>query len=358
MRTYDDFLEGDYIEDVHGVIFDVKGFEHPPDRVVAYPRFVPDPSGDRISVRGRYRKIYDLGERMEFLKRELGEYLVYDDVFGRVVCEVPRLKVMRHYRPDETLRLMERSFYRASRLERDALSLARLLSRESGVSMRAFGVTGSLMVGLHRWDSDIDLVVYGFDSSWSVVKALARLFRKGVLSRRGEDELRRLYRERKVNQVMDFRAYALHEERKVQEGLFGERGFFIRFVKGRKADYHPYGYYKYLSIGRIRARLEIVDDSEAIFTPARYVASLVEVLNAELEEDLGERAEMWICSFRGRFCQQAFAGELVEVCGRVEKVVRMGRTVAYRVILEEDGRDYMISLSLLEDPGAYCRPFA
>ena len=39
--------EGDLIETFDGNIFDVKGFVHPLDRVIAFIRFTPDSSGDR-----------------------------------------------------------------------------------------------------------------------------------------------------------------------------------------------------------------------------------------------------------------------------------------------------------------------
>ena len=35
------FIEGDFIEDINGVIFDVKGFEHPNTKVIAFPRYIP-----------------------------------------------------------------------------------------------------------------------------------------------------------------------------------------------------------------------------------------------------------------------------------------------------------------------------
>ena len=39
--------EGDLIEIQDNVIFDVKGLVHPPNRVVAFIRYVPDPNGNR-----------------------------------------------------------------------------------------------------------------------------------------------------------------------------------------------------------------------------------------------------------------------------------------------------------------------
>ena len=40
-------IEGDLIESKDGVFFDVKGLVHPPKRVIAFIRYVPDLNGNR-----------------------------------------------------------------------------------------------------------------------------------------------------------------------------------------------------------------------------------------------------------------------------------------------------------------------
>jgi len=37
--------EGDFLETLEGLIFDVKGLLHPDARVIAYLRYLPDPHG-------------------------------------------------------------------------------------------------------------------------------------------------------------------------------------------------------------------------------------------------------------------------------------------------------------------------
>ncbi|KYH39438.1 MAG: DNA polymerase subunit beta, partial [Candidatus Bathyarchaeota archaeon B26-1] len=61
--------EGDFIETLEGLIFDVKGLVHPRERVVAYLRYLEDPSGDRVRAGKRYVKVYSL-ERREAILRE------------------------------------------------------------------------------------------------------------------------------------------------------------------------------------------------------------------------------------------------------------------------------------------------
>jgi len=63
------FREGDLIESIDNIVFDVKGLVHPPNRVVAFIRYVPDPKGNRKRDGNRYSKFYALSKRYALLKR-------------------------------------------------------------------------------------------------------------------------------------------------------------------------------------------------------------------------------------------------------------------------------------------------
>ena len=62
--------EGDLIESKGNIVFDVKGLVHPPNRVVAFIRYVPDPNGNRERDGKRYSKFYALSKRYDLLKRD------------------------------------------------------------------------------------------------------------------------------------------------------------------------------------------------------------------------------------------------------------------------------------------------
>ena len=49
--------EGDFIEIKTGSIFDAKGLVHPPDKVIAFPRFIPDSFGSRKRIGYTYKKV-------------------------------------------------------------------------------------------------------------------------------------------------------------------------------------------------------------------------------------------------------------------------------------------------------------
>jgi len=95
--------EGDLIQTQDKVIFDVKGLVHPPDRIVAFPRFIPDSYGNRRGKDTVYRKIYPLLERYNLLEKRFPQYLVFDPVFGEHLCEVPKTDIRHHYNPVKRL---------------------------------------------------------------------------------------------------------------------------------------------------------------------------------------------------------------------------------------------------------------
>ena len=152
--------EGDLIETMDGLIFDVKGLIHPPNRVIAFPRFIPAPHGNRKRNNTCYKKIYALSERYKLLEERYPQYLVFDPVFGELLCEVPKKDIKHHYYPVDRLGKL-RGGNKIDKLEVAALRFIRLLQDRSSVSWSNFGISGSLLTQLHTPKSDIDPIVYG-----------------------------------------------------------------------------------------------------------------------------------------------------------------------------------------------------
>src|ERR1700690_893194 len=95
--------EGDLIKTKSQVVFDVKGLVHPPNKVIAFPRFIPSPQGTRQGKDALYGKVYSLGDRFKYLQENHPELIVFDPVFGETMCEVPVDQIAEHYKPEEKL---------------------------------------------------------------------------------------------------------------------------------------------------------------------------------------------------------------------------------------------------------------
>lgn len=330
--------EGDLIEAQDGNIFDVKGLVHPPDKVIAFIRFTPDPMGERSRNTQRYKKVYPLQDRYELLKDKFPQYLVFDRVFNEWMCEVPVDKIRRHYKPEKYLNRLrtEKVFHE---LEKQTLQLIHLLRQQSLVPWKALGVSGSLLVNLQSKTSDIDLIVYGSRNCQKVHSVLKLLIQDETSQVRSytRSDLKALFDFRSKDTNVSFEDFVRTESRKALQGKFGHRDYFIRCIKEQNEIDETYGSTIYEPAGEARIKATIIDNSEMIFTPCRYQIQTDRVL-----QGTNVRHPTEIVSFRGRFCEQSRIGEEVISCGKVERVQKVGkRNHHYRLLLGNKPSDFM-----------------
>lgn len=330
--------EGDLIEDISGSIFDVKGLVHPPDRIIAFPRFIPNPNGERRRADVSYSKVYALSERFAWLEEKFPQYLVYDQVFDNRLCEIPIDVVKNHYQPADRLQDLHHED-KLDDVERQALQFVKILRENANISWSKLGISGSILVKLHTPASDVDPVVYGSESCHKAYSALKFLLedKKSSVRPYSRDGVRRLFDFRSKDTVTSFEDFVRTESRKVLQGTFMRRDYFIRFVKDWNEVEEEYGTIRYKSVGYARIKAKVTDDSEMIFTPCCYKIEDVKVIDGTHVQTIEE-----IVSFRGRFCEQAKNGETVVAQGKVERVQKLGEREHYRLLLGNKTSDHMI----------------
>jgi predicted nucleotidyltransferase len=150
-------------------------------------------------------------------------------------------------------------------------------------------------------------------------------------------ELRELFQFRVRDTQMLFKDFAKAESRKVLQGKFKNREYFMRFVKHCSEINTEYGAVCYKNLGYAKIKAMIEDDLEAIFTPCSYKIKNVQILEGAhfpIEE---------IASFRGRFCEHARKDEIVIAQGKAEKVMSSKQDREFfRLLLGNKPSDYMI----------------
>lgn len=315
---------------MEGLFFAVKGSRHPDDMLIAYLRYVPDEEGDRVFDGVRYRRVSDLDETTEYLRLRHPQYLNHVPLLGLTLQTVPLERIGSVYDPRERLRQV--LLKPRPGLEATVRRLVEALSTRSGVPTRSFGVSGSLLIGLNREGSDVDLNVYGVDEGRSVYEAL-RLLRsiEGWIQPYDSGTVREVLLSRWGKVGVDLDALAEVEVRKVLHGRVEGRDYFIRLLQP-EPDAAPS-----TPVGEAVFRAVITDSSRSIFTPCSYGLGMLEPVEPE---ELGQVSEA--VSYRGKFTEQARAGDRVEIRGTLEKV--MGPDGHTRVVLG-GARDYMIPLS-------------
>jgi predicted nucleotidyltransferase len=331
--------EGDLIEDSNRIVFDVKGSVHPPQRIVAFPRFIPDLSGNRQRQNRLYRKVYSLSERFTFLKQNHPQYLVHDTVFDETLCEVPVNSVKEHYTPIEKLRELGDS-ESLKPIEKKALRLVELLKEKAKDAQIEIGISGSVLAELYTQDSDIDPIVYGSYNCRRVHSALESLLKDkhSLFKPYTRDDLKALFDFRSKDSQMDFGNFARTESRKVLQGKFQGTDYFVRLVKDWSEVEEKYGEIQYRNVGHARIKATVSNDSDAIFTPCKYAVENTTIIEGAQVQPIVE-----ITSFRGRFCEQAKKGEKLFAQGKVELVkdIRQNREY-FRLLVGNMPSDFMV----------------
>jgi predicted nucleotidyltransferase len=331
-------FEGFAVETVEGLIFTVKGLVHPPDRVIAYLRYLPDSRGDRERDGTPYRRVYRFGEQQEILAR-YPDYLIHDPVFGTPLQSVPKRFIRQVYDPRRRLATI-RERGPADPVEEHALRLADLLQETARVPAGNMGVTGSVLVGLHRGDSDIDIVVTGEAACRAVHQALCRLLDdpSSPVRRLNSEELAALHASHRPDTPLSLADFVRLQNRKVNEGRFRGREVFIRFVKRPAEVKERYGDPRFEPLGPARVQARVTDDRDGMFTPCRYAVEAVTFLEGTPVADLRE-----IVSFRGRFSEQVQAGEWAVARGSLEQVIPRSGPAHHRLVVGGQVGDHLMN---------------
>ncbi|MFX1276751.1 MAG: hypothetical protein ACFFAT_17150 [Promethearchaeota archaeon] len=338
-------IEGDYVETKKNhLFFDIKGVHHPKDRKICFIRFHPDPLGDREKNGIKYKKIYDLRERYSYLKREYPEYLFYSEQLDLELQGVKNEDILKIYTPrDYYAELLKKSDL--SRLEKCSLELCELFISDGNLPKGSIGITGSPMIGLNKEISDIDIMIYGTETSLDFQKSLSEIIKdsNNFCREYALQEYQVHYDWRVGGSDIPFDKFLQCERRKLHQGMYKGFEFFIRYLKSPKDWQGGYYDYKYKNLGRIKIRANILDSTDSIFTPCSYEIEVSKILeNESSKKNIKKQEILKVNSFRGRFCEHAIKGEDVIIEGKLERVLYKNTEKYYRILLSDQARDKMI----------------
>jgi predicted nucleotidyltransferase len=306
--------------------------------VVAFIRYFPEERGERKKNGTSYGKVYSFSERYELLMKRYHGYLVYDHVFDETLCEVPDSDIRRRYDPVERITHL-RNCGNLDSLEEMALRLAERLKERARVSWDAIGISGSVLVNLHKNGSDIDPVVYGSENCKKVHSALKEMLNEpgSLFSSYSVDELKALFGFRSKDTSMSFQQFLRTESKKSFQGKFMGTDYFVRFIKDWKEIEEKYRDIQYKNVGHAKIQAVVADDSESIFTPCKYVIRDATFVEGPKLEPISE-----VASFRGRFCDQARKGDSIVAQGKVEKVTNQKGDEYLRLLIGNERSDYIV----------------
>jgi predicted nucleotidyltransferase len=248
---------------------------------------------------------------IEAFRKNFPDYVYYCYLRNKELITAPLDLIDRVFVPKDRLAAL-RQVPKPDKLQKLALELINMLSAESGVGLEDFGIHGSIALGMHAPESDIDFVVYSSENFRVVEETIARLVNSGELSYIISN---RLDAARKFQGRYKGKIFMYNATRKPEE------------VKTR------YGDARFSSIDPVRFQCTVSDDTEAIFRPATYKITNYKPLDAESELPLDKIPDRVVSNI-GCYRNVAREGSEIKVAGQLERVeaIKTG-AVHYQVVV-------------------------
>jgi predicted nucleotidyltransferase len=303
------------------------GYEHPKDRVFAFLKYIPSEFQSLFSVEMlertwkfegrklfRAEKLYTAQNYRTFIetfRKNFPDYLYFCPFRNKELISAPIENIDRVFVPKDCLQVIAK-VENPDRIQKMALDLIRMLSKESGVSLSHFGMHGSIALNMHSEKSDIDFVVYGSGNFRVVEETIGRLVEAGKLRYIFGNKLDRArkFKGKYQDKIWMFTAARLPEEINVK-----------------------YGEQRFVPVSRLKFKCKVSDDSEAIFRPAIY--KIIDYSPEDSESEIpSEQIPDSIVSNIGCYRNVARAGDAIKVAGMLERVesTKTG-SVSYQVVV-------------------------
>jgi predicted nucleotidyltransferase len=282
------FYSKDFIETAEGLIFAVvgQGTEH--GKVLCFLRYVKNKPG--------WKKV-TTEMANAFLKQHHPDYLHYSPILDAHLHAVAIDRIVKHHQPKQRLQQIMQ-VNRQDAIERDLFQLCDLL-QQYGLDLTQIGITGSILVGVQKQSSDIDLVCYGRDVFHQCRAIICKLIGQGQLQELNDNDWQQSYDRRSCD--LSFADYVWHERRKTNKAVINGRKFDLNFIDELKRSEVT----SYQKCGVITLRCKVIDDTHAFDYPAEF----------KIDHEQFDA----IVSFTATYTAQAIKGETVEVSGIVEQ---------------------------------------
>ena len=284
-----EFHARDFVETPEGLLFAVVESEPDSGRLIAYLRYRREGAElTKLSTR----------EAKDYLESYASHYIFYSQDRDTWVQSVPLDDIACHLEPRVILQQI------CSTIDHDPLhesirNWCGWLEAE-GLDTSGIGVTGSVLLGAHRADSDLDMVCYDRDLFHNVRAANKRLIEQGRLRELSQAEWQQAYDRRRP--ALTFAEYVWHEKRKEIKALIGGNRLDLSLVTSAPASSAEPS----KKLGQVSIQAKVVDATNAFDSPASWT----------VEHEVVER----IVSFTATYTGQAEQGEWVEAAGYLESI--------------------------------------
>ncbi|MBD9355912.1 hypothetical protein [Methylomonas albis] len=277
----------DFIETAEGLIFAVVAQGQEQGKVLCFLRY--------LRLQGVWRKV-DTELANRHLQQYCPQYLHYSALLDAHLHAVPVAAIARHYQPRQVLQRLLADEPGDPVLV-DLHKLCGLL-RDNDLALSRFGVTGSLLVGMQKHSSDIDLVCYERDEFHCARNIVQALIAQDCCQALNDEDWLEAYQRRACDFAFD--EYVWHEQRKYNKAMINGRKFDLSLTV---LDPEANGR-RYRKLGFISIDAEISEDRFSFDYPAQFGIKHPQV-------------DSVVC-FTATYNGQAQTGERVRVAGQLE----------------------------------------
>lgn len=337
------FRDRDFIRTKEEFFFCVVGPFHPPNRVISYLKYVPAKLGLWGKGKKRFKRVMrtytipSLLETFSFLERNYPKYLFRSPFYNITMTAVPHKHLTKHYKPEEKLaQLLQASHL--DPLQKKLMRFTSFLTETSEVPSKFFGVTGSILLDIHRPEfSDLDITVYGLKNSLIVKETLTEAYSSSNSAvKRFKGSSLKAWCESKAQRYPLTPNEALRiYERKWNIGFFENTFFSIHPVKLEQEVDEEYGDKTYHPVGPATIHAVVYENSDCLFLPSVYRVREVNIMEGPQVADIEE-----VVSYESLYDNLAEVGETVVAKGKLERVVdrKTGREHHRILIGSPEGR--------------------
>ncbi|HVP26043.1 MAG TPA: nucleotidyltransferase domain-containing protein [Candidatus Bathyarchaeia archaeon] len=234
---------------------------------------------------------------LETFRKNFPDYVYFCPFREKNVISAPLDSIRKVFVPRECLHYITHLKIR-DRLQRMTLDFISLVSNASGIALEDFGIHGSVALGMHTEESDIDVVVYGSQNFRKLERAVSELVERGKLSYRFNN---------RIDAARRFK------------GQYKGRIFMYNAVRKPEEVDVKYGALKYSPITPVAFTCTVKNDCEAMFRPAIYDIANYKPINPALELPRDKIPQL-VVSMIGCYRNVARKGDSVRVSGMLEQV--------------------------------------
>ncbi|MCJ7633476.1 hypothetical protein MUP77_13955 [Candidatus Bathyarchaeota archaeon] len=313
--------------------------------MIAYLKYVPSEDGKWGQNLRRFRRtmesysVIQVLNNIEMLKTQYPRYVFKSKVMKIQMSAVPHRDIVHHYRPTTALSEIFNSCT-GDELEQDVVDFINKLSQESDVDHRNFGVTGSILTGIHNVSfSDMDITVYGLKNSIKVKNSLLQEYgRKTSTINFPQGAIHgRMVRRWAQHYNLPLDEARWFARRKWNRGFFRGRAFSLHPVRSSEEVNEKYGDKAYFPGRIVEGMANIVDAEGSVFLPCVYSLDNVDVDCSTFVNEIVSYDDFYSGVFQ--------VGDTINFRGKLEKVVvKRSGNVTWRVLIgspEARGFDYI-----------------